>query len=97
MLHASGAKDEGMWVEGRLHGLGTRTNVDGSVLQGEWRENKLINGSGVLVMADGSSFNGTWVHGSWEGLGMHSTGENGFVYEGNFRNGQRLNKRTRHI
>ena len=53
---------EGDFLNGRIHGRGTRTFSGGGSYEGEWRDD-LPNGSGTRYTADGQSFYGHWQNG----------------------------------
>ena len=71
---------------GKMHGEGKYLSSDGLVLQGEFKEGKVYNGSGVLALPSGVVFEGTWVKGALEGHGK-CISKDGSVYEGNYVNG----------
>lgn len=61
----------------------------GNTASGEYRQDRLYNGTGTMECALGTIFTGTWVEGWWQGQGKLITGD-GIVYEGNYDRG-RLN------
>lgn len=56
-------------------------NPDGSVLRGEFRKDKIYNGSGALLFPDGKVHEGTWLEGKLQGQ-VKVTYPNGNVYIG---------------
>ena len=67
-------------VDNKKHGQGKYIFDGGEVLEGEFRNNKFVNGSGVRVLKDGSVYEGTWVDGVMEGNGKY-TNRNGTIHE----------------
>eukprot|EP01032_Pedospumella_encystans_P012106 gene12106-14026_t len=60
--------------KGLYHGQGSLLHTTtASVVEGEWRNNRIYNGKGVLVWRNGDRHEGTWVEGKLEGQGKYST------------------------
>lgn len=51
---------DGHWVDGKMHGYGTYTTLNGNKYTGHWKENKR-HGTGEFRLTDGSLFKGDWV------------------------------------
>ena len=87
MRYASGAVYEGFWLRNKQHGLGRRTEADGSVLGGGWLS--WTEGRPDLFHRHGGDLYG----GDYDtdGITAHGTGAllyaDGHVYEGGFVKG----------
>jgi len=57
-----GSVYEGNYVEGKRHGQGKLTRQE-SVVQGEFRDGKMFNGTGVVVLQDGEKYDVVWTEG----------------------------------
>jgi len=69
------------------HGQGKMVCRSGNTAQGEFRKDRLYNGTGTMEYTHGSIFTGTWENGWWQGPGKLVTGD-GVVYEGNYDKGR---------
>ena len=58
---------EAMWVDGKMEGPGKSAQTNGSYLEGEFKNDSIYNGTGVLVNSDGTALQGTWIAGRLEG------------------------------
>ena len=58
----------GEFLEGKKHGLGVQTHVDGKIYAGEWMEGQM-HGWGVLIRKDGSAYRGHFEQGKIRGSG----------------------------
>ena len=58
----------GEFLEGKKHGLGVQTHVDGKIYAGEWMEGQM-HGWGVLIRKDGSAYRGHFEQGKILGSG----------------------------
>ncbi len=72
--------------QNRRHGQGKHTTAKGQVLEGEWKDGKIYNGTGLLVHSNGAVQEGTWVEGKLEGRGKEITTD-GYAFTGSFHNG----------
>jgi hypothetical protein len=68
MIHANGDYYEGEWAEGRKQGKGIYYKSDGSICDGEWRNDKL-NGQASEHHPDGSRYCGEYSEGRKHGKG----------------------------
>lgn len=67
---------------GKKSGTGTFKWNDGTVYEGEWKEDK-INGKGKLTIPDKGTYEGYFENGQKQGQGKYNF-QNGDIYEGNF-------------
>lgn len=90
-IHPNGNIFEGTWVNGKLHGQGKLTYVDGRTVEGEWKSGKIYNGTGTWIHPCGDIFEGTWVNGKeqgqgrmayWDGRRLVGEWKDGKVYSG---------------
>jgi len=79
---------EGEWARGKEHGQGKLTRPDGTVQQeGEFREGKLVTGTGVIAYANGSTYQGRVLEGKHHGPGKISFSD-GCIWQGEFVQGE---------
>mmetsp|Transcript_56619 Transcript_56619/g.99506 ORF Transcript_56619/g.99506 Transcript_56619/m.99506 type:complete len:810 (-) Transcript_56619:59-2488(-) len=90
VLYPNGDIYEGYFVSGKLHGQGKITDVDQQVLEGEFREGLIFNGTGVLKSANGALYEGTFVEGKRHGQGKF-TCEKGYTVTGEFKDNKLFN------
>eukprot|EP00937_MAST-01D_sp_MAST-1D-sp2_P005553 g5553.t1 len=83
---ASGAKYEGEWEGGKMHGRGKLTLKSGSVYTGGFAHGK-FHGQGLLRSADGSIYEGEYKDDKKHGKGKQ-TFKSGSVYTGGFAHGK---------
>lgn len=57
----------GETVKGNRHGRGKLVFPGGEVLEGEFKDNVIYNGSGVLVTSNKTVYEGTWAEGKLSG------------------------------
>ncbi|KAK2566817.1 MORN repeat-containing protein 4 [Acropora cervicornis] len=77
---------DGEWSnEGRKHGLGHLTLVNGTRYMGQF-QNGFCHGHGVSRFPDGSVYEGEFQNGKYSGFGVF-TRNDGMRYEGKFNNG----------
>jgi hypothetical protein len=82
----------GEWSADACHGKGTLHNADGTTLAGEFRNGRIHNGTGKLIVQSSQekqwryTFEGTWVDGKMQGQGT-KTLDNYYVYVGSFKDG----------
>ena len=90
-VYPFGATYTGQWAQGLRHGQGSVSYVDGSAgFTGEFRQNKVFNGTGRYVSVSGAVFTGTWVEGLLEGQGSIFSDAHSHA-EGEFRQGKVYN------
>ena len=97
MKWTDGAVYQGQWQNGKRHGKGVMrygssdsTWEDGDVFEGIWRWNEIADGfEGTMTFADGGLYVGKWFKGLQHNGGIY-TYPNGDVFEGEFKNGARL-------
>ncbi|KAH9685749.1 phosphatidylinositol 4-phosphate 5-kinase 8 [Citrus sinensis] len=82
----SGAKSEGDFSGGYLHGFGTFTGHDGSVYRGNWRMN-IRHGLGRKEYPNSDIYDGSWKEGVHEGSGRYSW-NSGNIYIGSWKDGK---------
>mmetsp|Transcript_26727 Transcript_26727/g.41821 ORF Transcript_26727/g.41821 Transcript_26727/m.41821 type:complete len:321 (+) Transcript_26727:173-1135(+) len=87
-----GARYEGKWLNGKMHGFGMYTEVDGSRYEGQWYEGKM-QGRGMQVFAKGDRYDGDYHDGHRHGRGKQ-TFANGNQYDGEFWQGEIHGKGT---
>lgn len=58
----------GDFVDGRLHGSGSKMDVVGQVWEGQWCDG-LMHGEGRHSAAESGEFEGDWVKGEYQGKG----------------------------
>lgn len=73
-------------LDGKRHGFGTLTRQDGTVYDGEWRNDEL-NGEGTERCTDGTCFRGHYANGMRTGHGVVTWPE-GSKYSGQFERGK---------
>jgi hypothetical protein len=83
-VYRSGDTYEGQWHRDRYHGKGRLTNADGSVLEGTFKNGKIYNGKGKMVINPKDprrrvEIEGTWVNGKQQGAGQRSSVRAKFV------------------
>jgi hypothetical protein len=83
-LLLDGRREEGTFVNGKLHGPGTVRNPDESTLIGTFSGGRIMDGSGTSIY-NGSIEEGTWVDGKMAGPGRKSLC-NGLTLSGDFEN-----------
>ncbi|XP_068470286.1 phosphatidylinositol 4-phosphate 5-kinase 7-like isoform X2 [Phaseolus vulgaris] len=81
-----GAKYEGEFSGGYLHGHGTFTHSTGCIYTGGWRMDA-HHGIGRKMYSNSDIYDGLWKEGIREGCGRYSW-ENGNVYIGNWKTGK---------
>ena len=65
-----------------MHGRGKLSWVDGSLYEGEWK-NDMSNGKGRLIHSDGDVYEGEWVDGMAHGQGTLRTRVSKILHQGN--------------
>lgn len=85
MCYSNGSVYKGQFMNGMKQGQGVLTSAHG-VLEGEFKQGFIYNGSGVYVQPLGHILQGTWVEGHLHGTGSSTDGA---LYEGNYHNGVR--------
>ena len=68
MRFKTGARYEGMWLKGRMHGKGMYMWPSGEKYEGEW-VNGERNGTGVTTYVNGESHDGMYVANKKQGPG----------------------------
>ncbi|KAJ4822189.1 Phosphatidylinositol 4-phosphate 5-kinase 8 [Turnera subulata] len=86
IVWSSGAKYEGDFSGGYLHGIGTFTGPDGAEYAGAWRMN-IQHGLGRKLYSNSDVYEGTWKEGVHDGCGTYSW-NSGNTYIGNWKNGK---------
>ena len=86
IIWSSGAKYEGDFSGGYLHGFGACFGVDGSVYRGSWRMN-IVHGVGKKQYPNSDTYEGTWKEGVHEGNGKYSW-NSGNIYIGIWKGGK---------
>jgi len=86
ILWSSGAKYEGDFSDGYLHGIGTLIGHDGSEYRGAWRMN-VRHGLGRKQYSNLDVYEGSWKEGMREGCGRYSW-NGGNTYIGNWKGGK---------
>lgn len=78
-------KYEGEWslAKNLRHGKGTQVWHDGSIYEGQWRNDK-AHGFGRLIHADGDVYEGQWVEDKAHGQGVY-THTDGAQYSGDWK------------
>ncbi len=71
VLLADGATADAMFVDGRMHGVGTSRHKDGSVYIGNYVKG-LPHGVGTYTWNNGDVYEGEWKAGKQEGTGRHT-------------------------
>mmetsp|Transcript_158499 Transcript_158499/g.279815 ORF Transcript_158499/g.279815 Transcript_158499/m.279815 type:complete len:376 (-) Transcript_158499:62-1189(-) len=74
-------------LDGRPHGEGAQTYVDGALYTGQWEEGA-AHGEGQLLLLTGKEYYGSWQAGLKHGAGRE-TYDGGIEYNGNFAKGHR--------
>eukprot|EP01012_Entosiphon_sulcatum_P035313 TRINITY_DN4481_c0_g1_i1.p1 TRINITY_DN4481_c0_g1~~TRINITY_DN4481_c0_g1_i1.p1 ORF type:complete len:2551 (-),score=385.14 TRINITY_DN4481_c0_g1_i1:287-7939(-) len=64
-------KYHGEWLEGRRHGYGVMTHVDGSKYMGHWRDD-MMHGPGTYYYPSGGCTQGEWVNNELEGQAIYT-------------------------
>ncbi len=64
----TGARYEGMWSQGRMHGKGLYIWADGRRYEGEWVRGER-HGAGMSTMANGEKHEGGYIHNQMNGAG----------------------------
>lgn len=94
-------KYDGGYKNWKRHGKGVLFNEDGTGFQGEWKDGKILSGSGAVVFQfTGDKTIGTYVDGKMQGQGKiyYNSGKlKGHWYEGNFKNGGFNGQGTLHL
>ena len=82
--YPNGSIKEGIWKNGKIVGQGKVTHADGTTLEGEFMNNRIVNGKGTKVFKSGDTAEGEWLDGQLHGQGKYTyvTGE---VLEGEFK------------
>ena len=83
-VDARGNKYEGMFCRGKKHGVGKMLYRDGTVYNGDWR-NDVWSGKGVLELWSRETYRGKFVGGKRRGYGVCMFA-NGKTYEGGWNN-----------
>ena len=86
-----GERYVGSLARGRMHGIGTFLDSQGSIYQGEWQVDRM-HGCGVYKFVGGAKFRGEWKYGKMDGYGVYENLEND-TFMGKFE-GQFLEVRT---
>jgi hypothetical protein len=81
---------EGEYKDGKLHGKGKYTSVDGDVYEGEWKDNNM-HGQGKLTYASGDVYEGEFKDDKNHGKGKYTFAD-GDVYEGEYKDGKKHGK-----
>ena len=68
MAFNTGARYEGMWTNGRMHGKGLYIWADGRRYEGEWVRGER-HGHGISTMANGEKHDGAYIHNMMNGAG----------------------------
>jgi hypothetical protein len=94
-VYRSGDTYEGQWHRDRYHGKGRLTNADGSVLEGTFKNGKIYNGKGKMVINPKDprrkvEIEGTWVDGKQQGAGQRTSVRAKFV--GNWEDDLKMGK-----
>jgi hypothetical protein len=85
--HKKVASFEGMYTDGKKHGLGKMTFPNGDVYNGEWKENKM-EGEGTYMYAKTKDiYSGAWVAGLKHGTGCYEYGETKSQLNGSWESG----------
>jgi hypothetical protein len=84
---STGGKYKGSYKAGKKEGRGRFFWDDGSKYDGQWA-NDLMDGYGILTLADGTKYVGSWRNGVREGFGTY-TWANGDTYQGQYKNNKR--------
>ena len=82
----------GEFLDGKRHGQGEQTFVNGNRYQGEWK-NDVPNGTGTFTSANGAKYVGEFNDGKSSGNGIF-TFVDGATYVGDFRDGKQNGKGT---
>jgi hypothetical protein len=82
-----GARYEGDFVGGRMHGNGVLQFADGNVSQGTF-DNDSMTGKGTFLWANGDRYDGGFVKGAIQGMGVLKAAD-GSTYKGDFVNGRK--------
>jgi hypothetical protein len=85
--YQSSDKYEGETKDGKRHGKGKYTWVDGNVYEGDFLDGKRT-GKGKYTWTDGGVYVGDFVNGDFNGKGK-KTYSNGNIYEGDWKDGKR--------
>ncbi len=83
-------KYEGEWKDGKKHGKGTETSLDGKRYEGMWRNNE-EHGFGTQTYSDSDGreeYKGYWKDGEYHGQGTFTDSVEG-KYEGYWENGKK--------
>ena len=56
--YEDGSKYVGEYTDGSYNGLGTHTYPDGIHWEGQWKDDKRVNGKGSIKYSDGSAYEG---------------------------------------
>lgn len=78
---------EGHFVDGKRHGFGKFTDINGLVYKGEWK-NDMRNGQGVFTWSRSVRYDGEWRDGVRHGRGVYIWGR-GNRYDGEWVNGKK--------
>ena len=60
----------GEYLEGSYNGVGTHTYPDGMNWEGEWKDDKRVNGKGFIKYINGSIYEGLLLNSEYEGKGI---------------------------
>ena len=77
----------GEFKDGKMHGQGTLSYLDGEKYVGEFKDNNL-NGQGTFTYLDGSEYIGGWINDKRDGYGTF-TYSDGSKYIGEWMNSER--------
>jgi hypothetical protein len=78
---------EGMWFEGKRHGLGKLITSNGDKYIGNFLDDR-YNGRGTYYWSNGRVYDGDWISGNMCGYGKMTYADNSY-YEGSFDNDKR--------
>jgi hypothetical protein len=88
MKYSNGDLYRGGWQQNLRHGEGTLVQRNGDFELGEWREDKLWNGTTKKTLHNSAVFEGSVTNGERVGEGTMRYAD-GSVYRGTFKNGKR--------
>lgn len=77
-------KYEGNWLNGKPHGHGIITGIDGTRYKGNWVNGK-ANGNGTKTWASGGKYEGNFTNDKIDGYGI-KTNADGAIYKGDWKN-----------
>ncbi|CAG9328113.1 unnamed protein product [Blepharisma stoltei] len=86
LLFVDGTMHQGFFYAGDIRGRGRRFDLNGVVLQGDWKGN-VLKGEGMIIWPNGVSYEGYIEDGMPHGDGVETTEE--YTYNGNFIRGEK--------